>query len=194
MIVLNIGAGRRQVVNLQPDWEYITLDQDEDLEPDIVCKLGEEHIPLPDDSVGLVIAIHVLEHIGKQGETKEWFAFWEEIYRVMSPDATLEFESPLFSSVWAWADPSHVRALSPESFIFFNQDNYRLPESAISPFRVRCDFSPDAFSLMKSHGDLASRETVTNFRGVLRPIKPLRVWWEDRVIPRTVELVQRATV
>jgi SAM-dependent methyltransferase len=171
MKVLNLGCGRRDLRGLaEAGTEWITLDADPLVEPDIVCNLGKEHIPLPDNSIDTAIAIHVLEHIGRQGDTAEWFAFWEDLYRVLIPGGSVEFESPIYSSVWAWADPAHVRALSAESFIFFAQDNYRIKDSAISPFRIKCDFVPTAFEM---------GSTKDSFRGELRAVKPLRVWWED---------------
>ncbi len=177
--VLHLGCGRRKL-EMPEGAELINLDAEEHLNPDIVCKLGRDPIPLPDDSVDLAIAHHVLEHIGKQGETDEWFFFWEELYRVMKPDGELHFESPLYSSVWCWGDPQHTRALSPQAFIFFDQDNYRIPDSSISPYKIKCDFKPDVFTPLSSGDEGTLRmEKVSHFSGRLKAEKPLRPWWED---------------
>jgi SAM-dependent methyltransferase len=174
--VLHLGCGRvGRDVNIAAD-RIITLDRDPLVEPDLVCDLGVDPIPLGTDTIDLAIAIHVLEHIGRQGETKEWFRFWEELYRVLKPGARLQFESPLWSSVWCWGDPSHTRAISEQAFAFFNQDAYRIPGSPISPYRIRCDFQPAS---MEALPDWTLREPVSNLRGVLVTRKPLRPWWED---------------
>lgn len=194
MKILILGCGKKskeenyarianfigRMIDLDKD-EVITLDREEYLNPDIICNLGSEPIRLDDNSVDIVIAIHVLEHIGKQGETKEWFHFWEELYRILVPDGMIHFESPLYSSVWAWADPSHTRALSPQSFVFFSQDSYRVKPSAISPFRINCDFiPPQPFSgQVDSNETIASMERYSHFTGSLKVIKPLKVWWLD---------------
>lgn len=167
-MILHLGSGKTPLRNPTTD-TVVTLDADERLTPDLVCCLGKNTIPLEDDSVDIAVAHHILEHIGRQGETTEWFFFWEELYRVLKPEGRLEFLAPLWNSVWAWADPSHTRALSPESFVFVGQDNYRIPGSAISPFRVRCDFKPIKFS----------QEPEGNFSGILVPLKPFVGWWED---------------
>lgn len=167
--VLHLGCGRREHVE-----GVVTLDADARVNPDLVCTLGEDRIPLADDSVDVAVANHVLEHIGVQGETVRWFQFWEDLYRVLKPGALFTFESPLYSSVWAWADPSHTRALSPESFVFFNQDAYRLPGSSISPFRVRCDFTP-----VGNIAYVGDDRGGSHFGGTLRARKPLRPWWES---------------
>ena len=158
-------------MGIAEEHDVMTLDADPMVHPDLVCCLGRDAIPLPDESVDAAIAIHVLEHIGKTGETADWFFFWEDIYRVLKPHGRLEFISPKWDSVWAWADPSHVRLISPESFYFFQQANYGIPGNPISPFRIRCDFRPGTF-----------QDTPNgNFGGVLIANKPLNPWWEDSV-------------
>ncbi len=184
MKVLHLGCGRKGrdlPIAAAGPVEIVTLDADARLEPDLVCCLGRDPIPLPDNSVDLAVAVHVLEHIGRQGETADWFFFWEELYRVLTPEGRLEFESPLYTSVWAWADPSHVRVLAPQAFIFFSQDSYRQPGSSISPFRIACDFVPaQPFEgLPDGHPDIRALEPVSHFRGVLLVQKPLRAWWQD---------------
>ena len=175
MIVL-LGCGRKLA---GPD--VITLDADARLQPDVICRLGVDALPFPDDSVDQAVAIHVLEHIGRQGETAEWFQFWEELYRVLKADGTPLFESPLYSSVWAWADPTHVRALSPQALAYMSQNSYRLAGSSISPYRIRCDFEPlRAYEGLRDRSpDVAAVEARSHFRGVLQAKKPLRPWWED---------------
>jgi len=158
----------------------VTLDADASLSPDVVCTLGVDPLPFANDSFDRAVAIHVLEHIGRQGDTVGWFQFWEELYRVLKPNGTISFESPLFSSVWAWADPSHTRALSPQSFVYFNQASYRLEPSSISPYRIRCDFEPAGpfEGILDGNLSIAAVESRSHFRGTLVAKKPLRPWWE----------------
>lgn len=180
--ILHLGCGRkgRSVPNFEEGDEVVTLDADGLVDPDIVCELGAQTIPLPDHSFHRAVAIHVLEHIGRQGYTKVWFAFWEELYRVLKPNGELYFESPLYSSVWCWADPGHARALSPQSFLYFDQDSYRIEGSSISPYRIRCDFKPVSFrGLPDGNVDIREREQFSHFAGTLRAQKPLKPWWKD---------------
>lgn len=180
--VLNLGSGRmgRDIeVNLPGPIEMVTLDADSFHNPDYVRVLGKEAIPLPDNSVDYAIAIHVLEHIGKIGDAEEWFFFWEDLYRVLKPDAKLQFESPLFNSTWTWADPTHVRALSPESFIYLAQVSYTVPGSSISCYRIHCDFEPLFFEgVPDKNPQVTSKEPISHFRGILQAKKPLKRWWD----------------
>jgi cyclopropane fatty-acyl-phospholipid synthase-like methyltransferase len=148
--VLHLGCGRKRyampelaqyvglTVNQPADVTH--LDADARLNPDLVCTLGRDPIALPDNSVDVIVAWHVLEHIGKQGEIAEWFQFWEEAYRVLKPNGWIYAESPYYTGIWAWSDPTHARALSEHSFIFFAQGAYRQAGSMISPYRIACDF------------------------------------------------------
>jgi SAM-dependent methyltransferase len=160
----------------------IHLDADARLQPDLVCRLGVDPIPVADNSVDLVIAWHVLEHIGTQGVTAGWFEFWEDLYRVLKPEGWLYAECPYYAGIWAWSDPTHTRAISEHSFLFFNQDAYRIPGSMISPYRLNCDFNfvrmggmDQGFTVLTGERD--TREQSIRF--ALRARKPLRPWWED---------------
>lgn len=178
MRVLHLGCGRKSGgsgIEFEPGAEVVRLDAEPSVEPDVVCVLGKDPIPFPDDYFDNAAAIHVLEHIGRQGETAEWFFFWEELYRVLKPGGELYFLSPLWTSVWCWGDPQHTRAMSPQSFVFFSQDHYRIPGSAISPYRVRCDFEAHDFEGHTGH----EGGEVEHFGGRLTAKKPLRPWWED---------------
>jgi len=194
--ILHVGCGRKQLpasdllasVGLHIDEPLLppvvwNLDADGRLHPDLTYRLGDLDAPLPlaDDSIDLVIAWHVLEHVGHQGEAAEWFRCWEELYRVLTPGGWLYAECPHYDSVWAWGDPTHTRAMSAEALYFFAQDSYRIPGNMISPYRIRCDFVPMALNGMPD--GVAVLPDPTNprhasLRFAVRAVKPLRPWWE----------------
>ena len=160
----------------------INLDMNPHVQPDIVCTLGIDPIPLPDDSVDLVIALHVLEHIGSSpGDFAAWWQFWSELYRVLRPGARIQFECPYHASVWAWADPTHVRAISEFTFLYLNQDAYR-HGGAIPDYRPPFDFVAQG-DLQKipdhTNAGVRAMEPVSFIRGALAARKPLRPYWED---------------
>lgn len=165
---------------IHPPIRMINLDCNEHVQPDLLCTLGKDRIDLPDDSVDFVVALHVLEHIGDHpGDITSWFFFWEEVYRVMKDGATLQFECPYYSSVWAWADPTHVRAISEFTFLYLNQDAYRQP-GAIPDYRPRCDFEQLRLQKIPDHTNpqVAAMEPVSFLNGYLKARKPLRPYWE----------------
>lgn len=186
--VLHLGCGRKRDLkaayglNQTPEWRIRHLDADRRLQPDLVCTLGTDAIPLPDESIDLAVAWHVIEHIGRQGETKDWFFFWEDLYRVLRPGAALLLESPYYSSIWCWSDPTHTRAISEHSFLFFNQDAYRIEGSIISPYRIFCDFLWAASPMLPKGWQLvadANNPGSHVIRGMLVARKPLKPWWSN---------------
>lgn len=163
--------------------EIIHADADPDLTPDMVCDLGHDAITLSDNSVDTILAWHVLEHVGQQGEAEQWFRAWEEMYRVLKPGGMLYGESPYYDGIWAWSDPTHTRVISEHSFVFFNQDSYRIESSAISPYRLTCDFQWLGFTGMERGWAVItdpkdSRNRMIRF--ALQAIKPLTPWWVRR--------------
>ncbi len=192
MTILHVGCGRKKLaarelldvhgIRLLHDQplRVLHLDQDPRLEPDLVATLGKDRIPLEDDSVDLILAWHVLEHVGRQGEADGWFQCWEEIYRVLKPGGTLYGESPYYDSIWAWSDPTHSRVISEDCFAFFNQDAYRIPGNMISPYRIGCDFQWTEIGDLKGFRIIseAGRPQNRNIRFAFTARKPLRTWWE----------------
>jgi SAM-dependent methyltransferase len=192
LTALDLGCGRRkadyQLAAYGPDgqpyacdWRVLRLDASPEVQPDLLCVLGRDRIDLPDDSVHVALAMHVLEHIGRQGETAEWFHFWQELYRVMVPGGRVQLECPLASSLWAWADPTHTRALNEYSFLYLNQDAYRCGGS-IPDYRIQCDFVPvTEWARVPDAGneDVRQKEAVSFLQGTLAARKPLKPWWED---------------
>ena len=193
LTILNLGCGRRRATAdyqvqtydgtgapVEAALRWIHLDANPDVRPDVVCTLGVDPIPLADNSVNLALAMHVLEHIGRQGEVGAWFQFWTELYRVLTPGGRLQFECPHHTSVWAWADPTHSRAISREVFTYLNQDAYKVG-GAIPDYRPPFDFvlaewvlKPDT---QNAHIRAVEGDT-TYCAGTLVARKPLRPYWE----------------
>ena len=106
----------------------------------IFFKLGAaEKLPLPDDSVDVVVSFETLEHLEDQEK------FLSEIKRVLRPDGLLVMSSPdtsVYSGEKAIRNPYHVKELSRTEFLdlvrryfrqtaFFCQDS--LMGSVITP-------------------------------------------------------------
>lgn len=196
-VVLHLGCGRKQRLAqlptitctdhtgavAHPPIRLINLDGMAETGAHLTATLGHDVIALPDDSVDLILAIHVIEHIGRQGELDAWFQFWGEAYRVLKPAGRFQFLSPYYTSVWCWADPTHSRAISKEAFIYLDQDCYRIPpeQTAIPGYRPPCDFKAARFELVPdSNPDVRAREPQgSHLAGALLARKPFRPYWED---------------
>ena len=190
LTILHVGCGRRKTMaacgfelkNGDDDYagpvRWINLDGMASVEPDIVCQLGDDAIPMDDNSVDIALAHHVIEHVGVQGEIKQWFYFWAELYRVLKPNGRVLFECPYHTSLWAWADPTHVRPISEYTFLYLNQDAYRCGGS-IPDYRPACDFVLSDWRLRPDtmNPDVMAKESASHMNGVLTARKPFRPYW-----------------
>lgn len=82
---------------------------------DIVCDLTQYPWPFENNSVDEVFCSHYIEHV------VDLVSFINELYRVMKVGATAEIYAPYYSSIRAWQDPTHVRAISENSFPYYNK-------------------------------------------------------------------------
>jgi SAM-dependent methyltransferase len=74
--------------------------------------------PLANDAFDLIICSHIVEHVADVAR------FFRELHRVAAAGARVRIETPHFSSLDSWTDPSHRHHLSTRSFDFFAADGY----------------------------------------------------------------------
>ena len=121
-----------------PEWEgeLITLDNNKTHSPDVIWDLNWRPLPFKDDEFDRIHAYEVLEHIGKQGEVELFFEEFYEYWRILKPDGELRGTCPLWTSQWAWGDPSHTRVITPGTFTFLSQKAYKdVGKNVMSDFR-----------------------------------------------------------
>ena len=104
LLKVDIGGG------LNPYPNYISVDLRPDA--DIVYDLNKG-IPLPDNSVGVLNASHILEHL--TDKTK----IMSEIHRVLAPGGWTFIEVPSTDGRGAFQDPTHVSYWNENSFLYY---------------------------------------------------------------------------
>lgn len=82
------------------------------LDADIIMDL-EKPWELADNSVGVIRAYHLLEHL------TDTIHFFNEAYRVLAPGGFLLIEVPSVSGQGAFSDPTHVKFFNLRSFEYF---------------------------------------------------------------------------
>lgn len=171
---LLIGAGSKHEKRISPSdkpgWhELVTLDINKDHNPDVVWDLTQRPLPFEDNTFDEVHAYEVVEHLGRQGDYRAWFAEWEEWWRILKPDGYFIGTSPHWSSRWCWGDPGHTRAMGPEVLTYLSQTEYerQVGVTAITDYRFcyRADFD-------LVHSDIDEHKT---FQFGLRAVKPSRI-------------------
>ena len=109
---------------------------------DIVHDLDIIPWPIPDDCVEEVTCSHYIEHV------KDLISFMDELYRIMKKpyknDKGEEIKSkasiiaPYYSSIRCWQDPTHLRAISEMTFLYFNKNWREL--NKLDHYNIKSDF------------------------------------------------------
>jgi SAM-dependent methyltransferase len=108
LLAVDIGGG------LNPYPGYLAVDLRK--EADIVHDLNEG-IPLPDNSVGVLNASHIIEHLHDKNK------IMAEIHRVLAPGGWAFIEVPSTDGRGAFQDPTHVSYWNENSFLYYT-DTY----------------------------------------------------------------------
>jgi glycosyltransferase involved in cell wall biosynthesis len=107
LLKIDMGGG------LFPKEGYTTIDQEDG---NITCDLNDG-IPLEDNSVGVLNASHVIEHLRDPIKTMR------EIHRVLAPGGWAFIEVPSTEGNGAWCDPTHVSFWNEDSFPYYTNKN-----------------------------------------------------------------------
>jgi SAM-dependent methyltransferase len=172
-LLIGCGNKREKLISLKgkPEWDkLVTLDNDPNCGADIEHDLERMPLPFADETFDEIHAYHILEHTGRQGDFRFFFAQWEEFYRLLKPGGLVCGIVPSRSSPWAWADPGHTKIIERESFVFLDQTEYtkQVGTTALADYRrvYRADFAP-------LHWEVGVTGEQNFF--VLQAVKPSRI-------------------
>jgi SAM-dependent methyltransferase len=104
-----------------------SFDVSHDVGADVVCDLAEHPWPFPDDSFSEVHATDIIEHL------PDTLRAFEEIHRVCRKGARVLIAVPHFSCVNAYADPTHRKFFTYQTFDF-------LTSATDQPHYTRAEF------------------------------------------------------
>lgn len=99
---------------------------------DLVHDLEKYPWPFKDNSVDEAFCSHYIEH------TKDIISFMEECYRIMKPGAKMEVIAPYYTSIRCWQDPTHTRAISEATFLYYNKK--WMNDNKLDHYGIECDF------------------------------------------------------
>ena len=140
----NNRAKRVTIDGMSGEWaDLTTLDIDPSTGCDIVHDLNVCPWPIADGVFDEVHAYEVLEHLGRQGDWREFLDHFGELYRILKPDGILVATVPMWDSPWAWGDPGHTRVITKGSLIFLNREEYsQIGRTQMTDYRpwLKCDF------------------------------------------------------
>lgn len=141
---LDLGCGNipRPV---SEDYEIYGVDIAQVENPNVVtADLAVERIPFPSDTFDLVTAYDFMEHIpsfvytselvgttvtiAKPKKVNSMVNLFNEIYRVLKADGEFYFVSPIYPSIEAFRDPTHVFFWTSQTMHYFSGDYYGMHE------------------------------------------------------------------
>jgi predicted SAM-dependent methyltransferase len=118
-----------------------------------ILNFGDDSVwkQLKKNSVDQIECSHFIEHIPHgNGYNDPFWQFFDEVYRVLKP-ATFDennpniptsgfatFVAPYYSSMRAWQDPTHQRAISDMTFYYLSKE-WR-EANKLDHYPVKCDF------------------------------------------------------
>lgn len=99
---------------------------------DKVVDLDKFPWPFKADSVEEIHCSHYIEH------TKDIIKFMDECWRILKKGGKMTVIAPYYSSMRCWQDPTHVRAISEASFLYYNK-NWR-EQNKLAHYPIKADF------------------------------------------------------
>ena len=112
---INIGAGSTKIEG------FITCDYDKLNNPDYCFNLETDRFPFEDNTVEIVVAHHVLEHLGEG-----YFNCLKELYRVCKHGATIDVRVPHHRHDYYYDDPTHRRPITVGGLRLFSKKHNKL--------------------------------------------------------------------
>ena len=82
----------------------------------VLADLFAPRWPFRSSSVEAVNCSHFVEHV------PDLVAFMEELWRILEPDGRATIAHPYQFSRRAWQDPTHVRALNENSWLYYSRE------------------------------------------------------------------------
>lgn len=101
---------------------------------DVIYDLEKYPWPWQDESVDEIYCAHFVEHI------TDLVSFVNEIWRVLKVGSKAVIIAPYYNSMRAWQDPTHKRAISEATFLYFNKGWRDLQNVPFDEYRIKADF------------------------------------------------------
>lgn len=102
---------------------YIGIDSVQTEAADIVHDLMTFPWPFENNSIYEFECSHFVEHIPIQLKDGSFGmnAFMDEVWRCLMPGGTIHIVCPYYTSMRAWQDPTHTRAITDITFSYYNK-------------------------------------------------------------------------
>ena len=169
---VDIWPQSKHVVNLwRFPWPWADNSVDE-----LNCSHHIEHIPARDVSRDDLNGPLAIDFVGKD----MMFAFFDECWRILKPDAWMTVICPCARNNRAFQDPTHRRFIVSETFLYLSAEWRKL--NKLDHYNVRCNFGIDVVPIVPTeltllHPEAQARRfneswnTILDWQARLKAIK-----------------------
>lgn len=157
---LNLACGQIRMEG------YFGIDIAKTEAADAVMNLESFPWDIESESAEDIWCSHYVEH------TSDLISFMDEVYRILKPGGTIKIIAPYYTSMRCWQDPTHKRAISEATFLYFNK-NWR-DVNKLDHYGIKSDF--DFTYGYDMNGDWASKHdearnyAITHYWNVVNDI------------------------
>ncbi len=127
---------------------------------DIVHDLLSFPWPFEDNSIWEMNCSHFVEHIPIQLKDGSFGLnrFMEEVYRCLMPGGQIVITCPYYTSIRAWQDPTHTRAITDVTFNYYSKGKV----TGVDHYMPKCNFEivHRRYMLNKEHEALGEEARV----------------------------------
>jgi predicted SAM-dependent methyltransferase len=123
---LDLGCGKKKQEG------FIGVDKVQMDGVDVVWDLENFPWPFDDESIDEIYCSHYVEH------TSDLIRFMDEVYRILKQGHDCTILAPYYNSIEAWRDPTHKRAISEQTFDYF--DKAWREKRALGHYDIKSDF------------------------------------------------------
>jgi SAM-dependent methyltransferase len=99
---------------------------------DAVVDLEQYPWPIESNSAEEIVCNHYVEHV------TDLIKFMDEIYRILKPGGKVKLVAPYYTSIRCWQDPTHKRAISEATFLYYNKE-WRT-NNKLDHYNIKSDF------------------------------------------------------
>jgi SAM-dependent methyltransferase len=126
-INLDLGCGSNKQLG------FLGLDKRYFDSVDIVHDIEDTPWPIDENSVAILLATHILEHI----DPRKFLDVMDEAWRTLIPDGSFMISVPHSSNIYAYQDPTHMRpGFVESSFYYFDYRNPLWHIYKTKPFEI----------------------------------------------------------
>jgi len=156
---LDIGCG----INKMSGW--VGMDRIAADGVDVVHDFMDFPWPFEDNSVAEARAEHVIEHIPMlcmccRNEKEPFFQFFDEVHRILRPNARFHIVAPHSDSIRAWGDPTHTRGINRLTLWYLKAE--MRPRLGVDHYDISANFDASFEYIVNERGHVADiRATLT---------------------------------